>query len=212
MINLIKKDLIVTYSNKVSIITILLYFPLILLILGTKDINSIFMFSTFSFVFIMIKIPFAYEIRDKPHIFIQSLPVKKSDIVISKYISMIINFIMATVYTLTYMWVSNALGIIDVDKIEISTILFTLGLTMLSLSLSMPMQFRFTPKVANYLNMLSFIIVINIIMLDGDTLIRILSLDLNDFYKRLLLIAGVLGVYLISIAVSISLYKNRKFY
>lgn len=212
MLNLIKKDLIVSYSNKISVIMILLYFPLILLILGNSDVNSIFMFTTFSFVFIMIKITFSYEVRDRPHIFIQSLPVKKSDIVISKYISILVNFALGIVYTSLYMWISSILGLIDVDKIGISTVLSTLGFTMLALSISMPMQFRFTPKIANFINMIFYIGIINFIIIDGDLIFRFLNLDLNNIYNILLIGVGILAVYLISMVISIGLYKSRKFY
>ncbi len=212
MINLIKKDLLVSYSNKISIIMILMYFPLILLILGTRDINSIFIFSTFSFCFIMIKIPFSYEIKDKPHIFIQSLPVKKSDIVISKYISILVNFAIAIVYTFVYMWISSVIGLIDVDKIELSTILYTLAITIVALSISLPTQFRFSPKMANFLNMFLYIGMINIIIAGGDTVLKLINLDFHNLYNLLGLVGGILALYLISIVISISLYKTRNFY
>lgn len=212
MINLIKKDMLVSYSNKTSNIMILMYFPLILFILGTRDINSIFIFSTFSFVFIITKIPFAYEVKDKPHVFIQSLPVTKKDIVISKYISIFVNLIVGIIYTFINMWIVSLIGIVNVDKISIVTILSTAGFTIVALSITLPMQFRFSPKTANFLNMFFYIMIINFIILSEDVFLKFLNLDFTNAYNILAIIAGIVAVYFISMAVSIALYKTRKFY
>ena len=212
MFNLIRKDILVTYSNKLTVFMILLYFPLILLIMGKNDINSIFMFTAVSFVFITTKVPFSYEIRDKPQILIQSLPIKKIDIVLSKYIGIILNFGLATVYTLIYMGIANATGFINMNTIKISTILVTFGFTILALSLSMPMQFSFTPKVANFANMLLYVIIINIIIIEEEKIFKFLNLDFSNLDNILIIAGSILGVYLISIVISMILYKNRKFY
>lgn len=212
MINLIKKDLIISCSNKRTNIMMLLYFPLILLILGTENIDTLFIFSTFSFSFLLTKIPFSYEVKDKSHIFVQSLPVTKKDIVLSKYIGIFINFTIGIVYTMIYMWMISLFGLIDVDRIEILTILSTLGFTILTLSISLPFQFRFSPKIANFLNMFFYMIMIILITLDGDIILRFLNFDIGKFENVLGLAGGIIAIYLISIKLSIWLYKTRKFY
>lgn len=212
MINLIKKDMRINFSNKVTNIMLIMYFPFILLALGNENISILFMFSTVSFVFIMTKINFVYETRDKSHIFTQSLPVRKRDIVISKYISIFINFILGVIYTFIYMWVAKLVGIINFDKIQLSTILSSLGLSVVALSISMPMQFRFSSKLADFFNMLFYIVIISLIMRSEDIFLRILKFDMKNIYNILLIIGGIIAVYLISIATSIGLYKTRKFY
>lgn len=212
MINLIKKDLRVNFSNKVTNIMLLILFPFILLSIGFADINVIFMFSTFSFAFTMAKISFVYETRDKSHIFLQSLPVTKRDIVISKYIYMFINFGLGVIYTFIYMWIFGLIGIINAEKIQPSIILSTLGFTIVALSMSMPMQFRFSAKVANFLNMLFFMMIIVLITFTEGEFLRFLNLDFNNLYNKLLIIGGIVAVYFISMGISIGLYKTRKFY
>ncbi|HZJ83864.1 MAG TPA: ABC-2 transporter permease, partial [Clostridia bacterium] len=182
MINLIKKDILVSYFNKNSLILLIFYIPFVILVIGPGDPNTVFLFSVFSFVFMMIKTPFSYEIKDKPHIFIQSLPVKKKDIVISKYASIFINFVVGTIYTLAYMWIMSLTGLLYLKRFEIFTILIALGFIVLSQAISLPTHFRFTPKVANFLNMGIYILLLNFIVLDGDLLLRFLSLDLHNFY------------------------------
>lgn len=212
MINLIKKDMRVNFSNKFTIVIILLYFPLILLNLGAEDTNILFMFSAVSFAFILAIITFAYEIKDKCHIFIQSLPLTKKDIVISKYISIFIYCAVGIVYTLVYMWIFNLSGLININKIGIPIILSTLGLSILVLSISLPMQFRFISMTANFLNMIFYILIIIFIMLGEDIFFKILNLDLRNVYTILGIAGGIIGVYFLSMAISIGLYKTRKFY
>lgn len=212
MFNLIKKDMLINYFNRSSLILLVFYIPFVILVIGPQDPNRVFIFSVYSFVFMMIRMPFAYEIKDKPHIFIQSLPVKKIDIVISKYVSIFINFIIGTIYTLLYMWVMNLIGLLYMEKFEMFTILTTLGFTVLAQSISLPTHFSFTPKTANFLNMGIYILILNFIVIDGDILLRFLSLDLHNFYTILELLGAISAVYLISMSLSVWLYQTRKFY
>lgn len=212
MINLIKKDLQVAFSNRFTNIMLLLFFPFILFSLGSASTDVLFMFSTFIFVFSLSKIAFVFEMRDKSHIFIQSLPVTKRDMVVSKYILIFIYFAIGVLYTSVYMWVFKLFGIINMDKVPFSMILPTLGFIIITLSLSMPMQFRFSLKTANSTNMLLLVVVIILItFMDGD-FSRILNIDLNNIYNKLVIAGGIIAVYFISIAISIGLYKTRKFY
>lgn len=212
MINLIKKDMRVIFSNKFTIIIILLYFPLIIFNIGAENTNILFMFSAVSFAFIFAIIPFAYKIKDKCHIFIQSLPVTKKDIVISKYISIFINCAVGIVYTFIYMWIFKLIGLINMNMIEIPIILSTLGFTILVLSISLPMQFKFTSMTANYLNIFFYMVIIIFIMFSQDIFFRILNLDLKNIYTILAIVGMVIGVYFLSMTISIGLYKTRKFY
>lgn len=212
MINLIRKDILVNFSNKRTAILLLMYVPFISFVLEPANMNNIFLFSTFTFCYMMTNMSFGYEIKDKPHIFIQSLPIRKKDIVIGKYLSIFANFIMGTIYSLIYMWIISLIGLVDVDKIDITIILSTLALTIVSLSISLPTQFRFSPKVANFLNIFIYIIILNDFIANSDMLLRILNLDLSNISNILLVISGILALYLISMTISIVLYNTRKFY
>lgn len=212
MINLIKKDIRINFSNKPTNIMLIMFFPIILFVLGIKSVNLLFMFSTFSFAFMMTKINFVYETRDKSHTFTQSLPVTKEDIVISKYISIFINYLLGAIYTFVYMWLSKVIGLINVDRIDISTVLLTLGFTVAALSISMPMQIRFPSKLANFINMVIYIMIINLILGGEDLFFQVLNFNLNNIYNVLAIIGGIALVYFVSMAISITLYKTRKFY
>lgn len=212
MFNLIRKDIIVSYSNKLTIIMILLYFPFILFTVGSENTNMLFILSASSSAFIITIIPFVYEIRDKSHILIQSLPITKKDIVMSKYISIFINCGIGILYTGLYMLIFSLIGLINVDKIGISIILSTLGFSILAISISLPMQFRFMSMLANFINMVFYMIIINIIVFGEDVLMKILSFDMTNIYNILGIVGATVMVYFLSMMASIVMYKTRKFY
>lgn len=212
MINLIKKDLRVAFSNKVTNIMLLLFFPFILFFGEFEDSNIIFIFSTFIFVFSLSKVTFVFEVRDKAHLFIQSLPVTKRDMVVSKYISIFLYFAMGVIYTFIYMRIFNLFGLVDMTKIPLSIILLSLGYAMFALSITLPMQFRFPVKVANLINLILFMIFIIFITFTEGDLYKIFNLDFNNIFIKLGIVAVIAVVYFISMGISICLYKSRKFY
>ncbi|NBI07265.1 ABC-2 transporter permease [Senegalia massiliensis] len=212
MLNLIKKDIIVSLSNKSILLMLLIYVPFIILAFGTESISKIFLFSTFGFCHMIITTPFSYEIEDKPHIFIQSLPVKKTDIVISKYINIIISFILGTIYSLVYIWIMNIIGILDSSKIDIITLVFAFGLTIVVSSVSLPTQFKFSPKIAKFINTLLFLMFFVNITTINYVSRNFTRLDFSNFNNLLIVSAIISVIYFISMGISITLYTTRKFY
>lgn len=208
MTNLIKKDFIVTFSNKQSIFTFLVLLPLLMFIVGSDDINMMFMYSTITFCFLSIRTSFSYEIKDRPQIFIQSLPVKKSDIVLSKYLSIIVNFLMASVFTFTYLFILSFIFKFSMEDLNLTTIMMSFSTVIILLSLSVPTDFMFTPKVSNFLNMFIYILFLNFFIIGSNSLVNFLGI-FKDYRIGIALLT--LGVYLLSIVLSVFLYKNKKF-
>lgn len=66
--------------------------------------------------------PFSYEIQTRSHILLQSLPIKKRDVVVSKYLSIFLNYIVGFGVAGIYLWIINLLGFINVDNVNISLI------------------------------------------------------------------------------------------
>lgn len=207
--NLIKKDMTVVFSNKSMYMILLLFVPFLVLVLGAEDMNGIYLFSILTFTYMVLYIPFSYEVRDKPNVLIQSLPVKKRDIVISKYISMIISLIMGNIYTFIYLLLIKTLGILDEITIDISIIAFAFVITVFATSILLPAQFKFTSKIANFINMFIYIF----FMINAGVLNELYTnLDLSKTSSILLALSIVAVIYFISLGISIALYKSRKFY
>lgn len=209
MLNLVRRDFIVTYSNKITFYILIGMIPLFLFLIDDFNANMAFMYSTLTFIFIATRTPFSYEIKDKPHLFIQSLPVTKTDIVVSKYISIFINFIIGSIFTIIYIFVLNLLGFIDISVLTFGTLVTTLITSIVLLSISIPTEFIFTPKTANFVNMFIYILFLNIFILQDNLILNFINI-FSDYRIAIALIVSL--TYFLSMAISILLYKNRKFY
>jgi len=186
--------------------------PFAVLVLGSEDMNSIYLFSILIFTYMVLYMPFSYEIRDKPNILIQSLPVKKRDIVIRRYINIVTSLIMGNIYIFIYLFLIKILGILDEITIDASMIVFAFVFTVFVSSILLPSQFKFTSKIANFINMFIYIFfMINAGMLN-ILYTNYTNLDLSQTSNILLAISIALVISLISMGISIILYENRKFY
>lgn len=204
MLNLIKKDFLLVFSTKANILLILLYIPLINLVVGTSEFESMISVMIISFVYILTIIPFAYEKTDKPHILIQSLPIKRKDVVISKYISIFISFILGIIFVGVYLWVTSLFGLKTMNSFKFSLIINLLPILIFSLSISLPLQFRLPTRIANFVNGLIMITLINTTLIGKNILNTVGVGDLTLF-----IIVAV--VYLVSMIASIWIYEGRDF-
>lgn len=211
MLNLIKKDFIITYSNKTIFLAFLFFVPILFFLKDTLNSNMVFLYSVLPICFLSTRSSFSYDSMRKSEFLIQSLPVTKRDIVVSKYLSIFINFTIACIFTISYMFVlNNATPIsIDLSNLRFNSIVSGLVLVILYVSLSMPGEFGFTPKTSSILNTIIYVTFLNLFMM-GDSPI----LDFPNIFSDYKLATGliVILIYLVSMKVSILLYKNRKFY
>ncbi|MDR7855431.1 ABC-2 transporter permease [Tissierella sp.] len=209
MLNLIKKDLLLIFSIKSNVITLVLFFPLMMLILGSENTTGVYSLMLISYGFVLSSIPFKYELRDKPHMLIQSLPIKKKDIVISRYLAMFIYFLIGLVYTWICFYIFKLLGFEYDGKFDILTIKQSLLVLLFSSSISFPAQFRLPPKLSNIANIIIFILIINITSAISD---EIGSMLLSNYFQGPLVLLLVGIIYLLSMLISIGLYETRDLY
>lgn len=209
MLNLIRKDFLVTYSNKFAFYMLLLLIPLLLFFIDNFDSNTSFMYSVLTFVFISTRTPFAYDMKDKPHLFIQSLPVTKTDIVISKYISIFVNFLIGSIFTTLYISFLSLFNLLDISVLKFSTVIFTLSVSIFLVSISLPAEFMFTPKMSNLINIIIYVTFLNLFIIGDNRILNFINI-FSDYRIGIGLILVLL--YFSSMGLSIVLYKNRKFY
>ena len=169
MISLIKRDLKLNFATKASVIFLIIFLPFLMLIMEINDIERIYPFMILSYGYILTSMPFRYDAREKADLLIQSLPIKKRDVVISKYISALINYLIA----LSYTWF--VLSILDLIKLGIGVnlnltiIKETVFVFILVSSISLPAYLRLPPKLAGVVNVIIFVIILNIfVFMPGD--------------------------------------------
>ena len=205
MIALIKKDFKLNFAVKSSLISMVMFVPLLLFITEINDIVRIFHFIVLSYGYILTNIPFKYDVKDKSHLLIQSMPVRKRDIVISKYIFAIISYCIALAFSLLIFTALDLLNIGDSINLSFNDIKETFLAYILISSINLPTQFRLPPKLANIVNVFIYVFIPN-----STTIANFLTNTIanNDF---LVLIVSMI-IYLVSMIISIYLYKTRDLY
>ncbi|MEY8415491.1 ABC-2 transporter permease [Tissierella praeacuta] len=205
MLNLIRKDLLLNFSSKQSVIFLILFFPFMLLVLETNSTN-IYSLMILSYGYVLNNMPFKYEVINKTHMLIQSLPIKKRDVVLSKYISIFINYFLGVILVGIYFGIISVFRIKIGEGLSISLIWQTLIIFIFITSISLPAYFRLPPRLGNIVNVMIYIIIINIFVIGSSDNIDILT-ALNGQRFNLPIITPI--VYLISMLISIVLYETK---
>ncbi|WP_333638110.1 ABC-2 transporter permease [Tissierella praeacuta] len=205
MLNLIRKDLLLNFSSKQSVIFLILFFPFMLLVLETNSTN-IYSLMILSYGYVLNNMPFKYEVINKTHMLMQSLPIKKRDVVLSKYISIFINYFLGVILVGIYFGIISVFRIKIGEGLSISLIWQTLIIFIFITSISLPAYFRLPPRLGNIVNVMIYIIIINIFVIGSSDNIDILT-ALNGQRFNLPIITPI--VYLISMLISIVLYETK---
>lgn len=211
MINLVKKDLKLNFAIKSSVISLATFLPLMLIIMRINEGADLYPFMILSYGYILTNMPLKYDARDKQHILIQSLPVKKKDIVVSKYIAMIIYYLISLAYAWLVFNLLDLIGFSLSKRLTISTIKETFFIFMIVSSMSMPIYLRLPPKLGNIVNVIIYVTMLNlfVFMPGGNDLVNIIHSYSGDW---LIMITIISILYFVSMGISILLYETRDFY
>lgn len=202
MFNLIKKDFLLLLSNKTTVLIFLLFIPLYRLVLGMDPDYSIVLLSIVTIGYMLTTTSFSFEFKNKPYIFIRSLPIKARDVIFSKYIEIFINYLVAIIYTFLSSKALSLLGVNITGSFNITTLQQSLLILVIGLSISLPLQFKLPPKVANFVNIFFYISILNYFSMTlGESSLKNLS-NVIQFTLAILIL-------LISIVLSFLLYRNK---
>lgn len=202
MLKFIRRDLLILFSSWKAYIPWFLILPILLLIFGVEKINEIMISSIFIIGFFLSTIPFSYDIRIKPYILMQSLPVTRKELVVSKYLSTLIFYIVGSVYTVSILWIIKYFEILNMDNLNFYFLKEAFLLLILTLSLSFPSYLIFKPKLGAFLNALSYMISIEIFLISPERTFG--SLALLNKYGLV-----IVFIYLISLGISIWFYEIK---
>ena len=202
MLKLIRRDLILLIANwQINIF----YFLLMLLMVfgrGIEGINEIIIISISIVGYFLTVMTFSYEIRIKPNLLIQSLPVSRIQVVVSRYLSTFIGFIIGLVYTLASLWIIQRFKTFNVDIFNFQVLKESFLLLLLVVSLTLPIFFTMRPKTASVLTSLIYLTALNsLVTAPKRVLGRLESLNY---------LSGIIVIsYFISLGLSIYLYEEK---
>ena len=209
MIGIIKRDLILTFSDTKQRVFIFFMIPFLILAIDTQRMDWLYFMIVVSISYLLILIPFYYDINNKSDSMVASLPISRKEIVIYKYLGVFVYLFISIVYVGIYLWIINKIGLVDVDYFSLSMIKKAIPYIMLSMSIVFPINFTFGPRVVQIANMLIYLGMNMTVFrmaqkaIDGSPSQVINLLESPGF----LIIS--LGIFILSMIFSIKLYENK---
>ncbi|MBU5300138.1 ABC-2 transporter permease [Clostridium sporogenes] len=214
MLNLIKKDLIITKSYIIKALAILIFY---IFIFNEMDKQGIYIIGVYLIVQILISVSFFYGERAKEDYILKSIPVKKKNVVLAKYISIIIYFIAFLILVYLSNFIVHILNFSDIiQSLKISTIFFSLSTIFISMAIQLPIYFKLNYSKGRIINnFIYFGIFIAIYTLyDNNHLNNYMKTYnvSNDRYQKFILIVTIISIilFIISSILSMRIYEKKE--
>lgn len=208
MLGIIKRDLMLLWSNKRDRFFMIFYIPILLLVLESYDLKWLYLAIIVAYTYILSILSFSHDINGKAKYIIHSLPINREEMVFYKYLSSFVYLAITIVYVGIYLWIINAIGIKPVDYFNLEMIIKAIPIIMILTSIVYPVYFIFEFKIAQIIHMIVFItffIGMGILGSVGDKFL----VSRIGFIKRKSMIYVSIEMYIISLFISMKLYKNR---
>lgn len=221
MFNLILKDIILFKKTLAFSFAYVIFFIIIIF----KQENfptslatlSILLVSTFTPILFMIGTSIVYEDKFKTDRFFNSLPVNKENIVLSKYLSAFLYFIIGIVFYIASLFIFKLFNFNIAIRINLLSLSFSLLLSSIYIGINLPLYYLLGYNGTRIFNFVYFIF------------IYFLSKELSKFFKRLnlsstifsyiqklnhvqlslILFSFSLFIITISLFISVKLYMNK---
>ncbi|SMB85104.1 ABC-2 family transporter protein [Desulfonispora thiosulfatigenes DSM 11270] len=199
MLALLKRDFILSYGNRQTYF-LMLIFPLMMLVIMSMDNpETLVSLSIVASTYFISMMPFAYEWSYRNRLFFDSLPIKKWEVVFSKYISILINYGFSVVYIYLFFGALEILGLNIGYNFSLSMIKHTFFISLFSLSIAVPLIYLLPAKIARIIYIFIYVIITNIFVLgDATTIVELVQ---GPFF--------ITGIYLVSGLISTFIYKHR---
>ncbi|MBW4828153.1 MAG: ABC-2 transporter permease [Clostridiaceae bacterium] len=206
MLKLLKRDLKLMFFSNFNKVVFLLFIPLLFIICKPCEQKWRYFIIVYTYTYTIFTEPFLYDISSP---IVNSLPISRKEIVIYKYVSTFVYFLIAIVWTGVYLWIINVLGIADVDYFNLEMIRAVLPMILIVLSILYLVYFDFGSSVASSAYAVMFIVSFNRVMMLGSSGEKSLlgRLILSGDGKYISIMAIIL--YLLSLFMSMNLYKTK---
>lgn len=222
MLNLIVKDILI---QKKTLLYTLIYAILAPIVFSSmKPIGfGLYVLPPMAITYMFISFAVSYDEKNKSEIILNSLPIERNDIVISKYISTFVFAILGIIYSILVGFIGKTIGFSMFTRwISLMDIVLVLTSACILSSIFFPVYFKF-----GYIKMTLFnVIILMLIMILPTTVFdyfaenpnNILVQNINYFINNtssfiqnsLALLTGLI-FFLISLRISIHIYNSKEF-
>lgn len=218
MLRLVIKDILI---QKKTFIGALIYLVFVIFVFQSLE-GNVYTAAIVAFTYLMVMGAFAYDDKSKSDIMLNSLPVKRKNIVMAKYMSL---FAYVTIGTVAFIAVNSLISVSNVNvktyPVDLESVVGAVFAISLLNSISFPMMFKFGYTKSRIYNMILFLsiffgapYIVNFFSKPESTF----AVKVINFLKNLSDIAiasGLLAVsciiIFISYLISVKMYKGREF-
>ncbi|NLI89107.1 MAG: ABC-2 transporter permease [Epulopiscium sp.] len=209
MLKIMNKDLRVMLASKSQIALMLFIVPLFLLIVDANNMGWLYFLILIIVAYTLIITPFSFDVSNKTIGLINSFPISRKEIVISKYLSVFPYMFISVIYSGIYLWVINKSGILGVDYFNIAMIGRACLYMIFVSSLIFPANFKFDARLAQLVNVFFYSGGIVLTFNLAEANINSNLVFLGNLYSPLTLTVVVVIIYILSMILSIRIYENR---
>lgn len=209
MLSLIKKDMIITKYYMKPIVGYFLVLLIFTVFTGNKtDFSNIYYINLTASIFMPLTYDFYYGEKVKDDYIFNSLPVTKKEIVISKYISVIIHTVIYGIITYILFYTTNLFTYAKFSKgLSLYFILDLLMIILFFYSIEIPVYIKFKNRIIRFITFFSYFMFIDVVKANLKTyLIYRFSLEKSVYF---ILFFAVISMFLLSILISIKIYENK---
>ncbi|WP_315116083.1 ABC-2 transporter permease [uncultured Clostridium sp.] len=213
MFNLIAKDILV---QKGSLIGILIYLLICSYSFRSMPNGIMLGLVTVTIVFFFITGSYAYDERNKSHVVLNSLPITRKELIISKYISVIIYNIIALSIMTLFMFASKFLNLpLTIHFFTLKDIVNLFITSLLLASFMFPVYSKFgyiKSKVVTFITYFSFFTIANVLsnISDKETINIFSNLLQTLSNNTYILLIMALVIYLLSMYFCMKIYVNKE--
>ncbi|HHV25567.1 MAG TPA: ABC-2 transporter permease [Tissierellia bacterium] len=218
MFNLVKKDL--KLATKVNIFAV--FYALFISAMGMSlpdfpPANAMYILGIIMIVFITVIYSNGYDDKNKSEVFLNSLPIDKVDIVIGKYVTLIIFILISCIFTFLFTNTIKVLGLTsDGRPVGIWDIVVAMSVLLVFYSIYYPFYFKLGDLRMFNSILFMFIFIGPTILgkigkrfITKDLITKLASLNLKQI--SLLIFIFTIVMYFISLQISKKLYMTREF-
>lgn len=213
MINLIKKDLAIAFSKKNAAI-FLAYCLFIITVIDTFSSDNIYILIISTIAYFLVSENFIYDERTKGEYIINSLPVKREEIVLSRYLSLIFYISAATVFAATIGALTALMNIGNIGFINMNVIKKVFISNIVMISLILPLFYKFGYRTIKIIYLLIYMLFFSFITSFPNIITLNFVKDLMTFIQTNKCLINILSIiiliFLVIISITISLQVYRK--
>lgn len=145
MFNLIIKDIVIQKNTFLYALLFTMVISTNFLFMNTGSNGvSLYMFSPIAINYMFINFALSYDDKNKSQIVLNSLPLKRNDLVISKYISIFVFAAIGIIFSIVIGFIGKTAGLpMFTTSISLNNVVIVLSLTCILNSMLFPIYFKF---------------------------------------------------------------------